>query len=60
MHQGKYGDPEQNLQDDPIGSWGATTVNGIAGENRELVPRASRGEGEALVVVVLMRVLVRS
>lgn len=52
-------DPEDS-QDDTISPRRAASVDRVAGENRELVPRAARGEGDTLVVVVLVRIFVGS
>lgn len=46
------------IEDDTVGSGAATGVDAEGGQNRELVPRGSGREAEALVVVVLVRVRV--
>jgi hypothetical protein len=48
------------VEDNTVGTGGATRVDFERVENGPLVPRALGGEAEALVVLVLMRVLVRA
>lgn len=48
------------VENDTVGSGASTGVHLEGVQNRELVPRRSGGEAEALIVVVLVRVVVRA
>lgn len=44
------------IENHPVRTRGPARVRVVAGQDGELVPRSRGGEGEALVVVVLVRV----